>query len=146
MLRLLRRTIPLVLLVSLAACSSSGICSSGITVFIGDVAGMLKAGASLPVTICFDGNCQVTTVKHAQAGGTVFLKFDGVGSAGDHTITVSAPGGVKGEYKGPIDHFEQKSGDASCALAGVKIGADGTVTPGRIPTTTTVAPTTTIKG
>jgi len=145
MLRLLRRTIPLVLLVSLAACSSSGSCSSGITFYVGDVAGSLKAGASLPVTICFDGKCQVTTVKHAQPGGTVFLKFDGVGSAGDHTITVEAPG-LKGEYTGPIDHFEQKSGDASCALAAVKIGADGKVTAGRIPTTTTFAPTTTIKG
>jgi hypothetical protein len=147
MRRLLRRSVPLVLLVTLAACSSGTNCSSGITFYIGDVAGSLKAGATLPLTICFDGNCQVTTIKHAQTGGTVFLKFDGVGSKGDHTITVSAEGGVKGEYKGPIDTFDQKSGDGSCALAGVKIGADGKVTPGRIATTTTVAQaTTTTKG
>lgn len=146
MRRLLRRTVPLVLLVTLAACSSGTNCSSGITFYIGDVAGSLKAGASLPLTICFDGKCQVTTIKHAQTGGSVFLKFDGVGSSGDHTLTVEAPG-VKGEYKGPIDHFEQKSGDGSCALAGVKIAADGTITPGRIVTTTTVArATTTTKG
>jgi hypothetical protein len=138
------------MLVALAACSSGTNCKEGITFFIGSIAGSLKPGSSLPVTICFDGTCQVTTITHAQTAGTVFLPFKGVGSSADHTITVKADGGVNGEYKGPIDTFQQKSGDGSCALAAVKIGADGTITPGRLPAATTtntpVKATTTTKG
>ena len=133
------------MLAALAACSSDGSCKQGITFYIGDIAGSLKPSSTLPVTICFDAKCQVTTVSHSQTAGSVFLAFDGVSASGDHTITVTAEGGVKGHYKGPLDHFDQASGGGRCALAAVKIGADGTITPGRVPTTT-IAPPTTKKG
>jgi hypothetical protein len=129
-------------LVVLAACSDCGSkCQGGITFYVGDVAGALAHGGDEPLQICVDGQCRTTTITRANAGGTVFLAFKGVGKSGDHAITVKGTGSMQGSYKGPLDSYTTgASCGGSCALASVKIGADGSVIPGRIAPTTTTSP------
>ena len=71
----------------------------------------------------------------------MFLPFKGVGDDIDHTLTVTGVGALKGEYTGKIDSYTQDPGGdcATCDLATVKIGADGTLTPAvsAVPATTT---------
>jgi hypothetical protein len=132
-------------LVVLAACSNCGTaCKGGITFYVADVAGALARGTSEPLKICFDDKCQTTTITRANAGGTVFLPFSGVGAKGDHTLTVAGTGAMSGTYKGPIESYSQKSSCGSCSLASVKIAADGKVIPGHVvPPTTTLPPSST---
>ena len=137
----------------LVACSNcNSPCKQGITFYVAEVAGSLSRGGTEPLNICFDGSCKDVTITREQVGGSVFVPFTGVGKTGDHDLTVTGTGSFKGEYKGKLASYVQKGsgGCASCALATVKIGADGTLTPGvpATPATTTtvgvVAPTTTV--
>jgi hypothetical protein len=138
-----RRVLLAAALVVLAACSDCGTaCKEGITFYVADVAGALARGTTEPLKICLDGQCASTTIARANAGGTVFLPFKGVGSKGDHTLTVTGTGSMSGSYKGPIESYSQKTGCGTCSLASVKIGADGTVTPGHVVPPTTTSPTT----
>jgi hypothetical protein len=137
------RYLLLAALAVLAACSNcnAAACKGGITFLVADVAGALARPASGPLQICFDGQCKSVTVTRSDAGGSVFLAFSGVGRSGDHTISVKGVGSMKGDYKGPIDSYNTPASCAgTCALASVKIGADGMITPGRVtPTTTTIS-------
>jgi hypothetical protein len=84
------------------------------------------------------------TITREQVGGSVFLPFKGVGKAIDHDLTVTGVGSFKGEHKGKLSSYLQDPGGScsTCALATVKIGADGALTPA-LPapksTTTTIA-------
>ncbi len=109
-----------------------------------DVAGSLARGTDEPLHICFDGNCRDVTITRADAGGSVFVPFTGVAKDIDHDLVVTGAGALRGEYKGRLSSYVQKpNGSAcpgSCALAAVKIGSDGKLTPGvpaPQPTTTT---------
>ena len=116
-----------------ASCSDCGSkCTEGITFIVADVAGSLARGTSEPLHICFDGECKDVTVSRDDAGGSVFLPFSGVGKDTDREITVQGTGSLQGSYKGPLASFTQDPGGdcKTCALATVKIGADGTLTPG----------------
>ena len=123
-------------------------CTSGITFAVAGVAGALAGGTTEPLHICLDGTCHDVTIARANAGGTVFVAFAGLGTDSEHDLTVTGTGSFKGEYKGKLATFAQKPNGASCpgscALATVKIAADGTLTPG-VPSTptTTTTPTTT---
>ncbi|MGZ4671030.1 MAG: hypothetical protein ACXWBO_00330 [Ilumatobacteraceae bacterium] len=137
---------------TLVACNNcKANCSEGITFYVAEVAGALSRGGTEPLHVCFDGDCKDVTVTRENAGGTVFLKFGGVGKNVDHDLTVTGIGSFKGKYKGKIASYNQDPGGScsTCALATVKIGADGAITPGApAPTATTttigaVAPTTT---
>jgi hypothetical protein len=132
-------------LVVLGACSNDcPPCKEGVTFYISDVAGSLAPGTEETLKFCFDGQCKDTTISRADAGGTVFVEFSGVGKGGDHAISVAGPASVQGEYKGPISTFDQGGGSCSCAVAAVKVGADGTLTPGTAAvSSTTSAPATT---
>jgi hypothetical protein len=158
---MLRRVLLATFAVVLVACSPNSSCptakcTEGITFLVGEVAGSLSRGAKDDLQVCFDGKCQDTTVTRANVAGSIFLPFTGVAGSGDHTITVKATGGgsLQGEYKGKIVSYVQKPNGAkcpgSCSLATVKIGADGTITPGvpKSTLTTTTAPSgsTTTKG
>ncbi len=128
----------------LVSCSDCGTkCTQGITFAVADVAGALARGTEQPLKICFDGQCRDVTIKRANAGGSVFLPFGGVGTTGDHHLTVSGSASMKGDYNGPLASYSQKTGCGTCALATVKIGADGAITPGvpigPAPSTTTTA-------
>jgi hypothetical protein len=150
---MLRRIALVVVAFALVACSDcSSKCKEGITFYVAEVAGALSRGGTEPVTICFDGSCQDTTITREQVGGSVFLPFKGVGKNIEHDLTVTGVGAFKGEYKGKLPSYLQDPGGScsTCALATVKIGATGTLTPA-VPapqnTTTTVgvaAPTTTV--
>jgi len=125
-------------------------CTGGITFLVGDVAGALARGSSEPLSVCFDNQCRDIAVSRANAGNSVFLPFDGVGKDVDHTLTVKGSGTLTGSYSGKLTTVVQKPGGGckSCALATVKVGADGTLTPG-VPgpsTSSTVATTTTSVG
>lgn len=128
-----------VALVSCSNCDSK--CTEGITFYVAELAGALSRGGTEPLTICFDGTCKDVTITRDQVGGSVFLPFNGVGGAADHDLTVTGTGSFKGEYKGKLASFTHDPGGdcSSCSLATVKIGADGTLTPGvpAAPTTTT---------
>ena len=116
-----------------ASCSDcTSKCTEGITFIVSDVAGSLARGTSKPLHICFDGACKDVTITRADAGGSVFLPFSGVGKNTDHEITVQGTGSLQGTYNGPVASFTQDPGGdcKTCALATVKIGADGTLTPG----------------
>ena len=136
----------------LVSCSSNGCptakCSGGITFNVAELAGALARGTDEPLHICLDGTCHDVTVARATTGGSIFVAFEGVGSGTDHDLTVTGIGSLKGEYKGKLASYEQKPNGASCpgscALATVKIGADGRLTVG-VPkaSATTVAGTTT---
>ncbi|MEP7048510.1 MAG: hypothetical protein ABI949_17600 [Ilumatobacteraceae bacterium] len=147
-----RRVALVVVAVTLVACSNcDNKCTQGITFLVSNVAGALARGSSEPLTICFDGTCHDVKITRANAGGSVFLPFTGVGNKADHDLTVTGTGSFKGEYHGPVASYSQEPGGGckTCALATVKIGADGTLTPGvvAIPASTTtsvVAPTATV--
>ena len=127
-----------------AGCSNcSQSCTAGITFDVSALAGSLGRGTEEPLTVCFDGTCRAVTVSRENVGGTVFLPFSGVNRTGDHDLTVTGSGAFKGEYHGPIVSYSQKSSCSICALATVKIAADGALTPG-VPVAPTV--TTTIAG
>jgi hypothetical protein len=126
-------------LVSCSNCDSK--CTEGITFSVAELAGALSRGGSEPLTVCFDGTCKDATITRDQVGGSVFLPFKGVGKAVDHDLTVTGTGSLKGQYKGKLASYTQSpgAGCSSCSLATVKIGADGTLTPGvpAAPATTT---------
>lgn len=137
---------------ALVACSDCDVqCKEGITFYVAEVAGALGRGGEEPLHICFDGDCKDTTVTRDNVGGSIFLAFNGVGKDVDHDLTVTGTGAFKGEYKGKITSYTQDPGGdcKACALATVKIGDDGTLTPAVVATTATtttvgvVAPTTT---
>jgi hypothetical protein len=124
-------------------------CKGGITLYVADLAGSLSRGGSEPLHVCFDDNCQDVTITRDDSGGSVFLPFKGVGADIEHTLTVTGVGALKGEYTGKIDSYTQDPGGdcATCILATVKIGADGTLTPAvsatpAVTTTTTTTATT----
>jgi hypothetical protein len=144
MLRLLSVLAAASVVVSCSDCATAK-CKEGITFYVADVAGSLARGTEEPLHICFDGTCRDVTITRADAGGSVFVPFDGVAKDIDHDLTVTGAGAMKGEYRGRLASYVQRpNGTAcsgSCALATVKIGADGKLTPG-IPTpqpTTTAA-------
>ncbi len=132
-----------------ASCSSGSCstakCDGGITFYVAEVAGSLARGTEEPLHICFDGTCHDATVTRSNVGGSIFVPFSNVGKAGSHDVTVTGVGAMHGEYKGEIASYVQRpngtSCAGSCALATMKIGADGTITPG-VPasTATTVVP------
>lgn len=127
-----------------ASCSDCGSAKNteGITFLVADVAGALARGTTEPLHICFDTQCQDVSISRSNAGGSVFVAFSGVGKDIDHDLTVTGIGSLKGEYKGKLPSYIQKPNGNSCpgsSLATVKIGADGTLTPGvpKVPQTTT---------
>jgi hypothetical protein len=147
-----RRSALAVVALALVACSNCNAqCKEGITFYVAELAGSLSRGGTEPLHICLDGNCQDTTVTRSNVGGSIFVAFSGVGKAIDHDLTVTGVGAFKGEYKGKIPSYTQDPGGSCkvCALATVKIGADGTMSPSvpaaRSTTTTVVggAPTST---
>ena len=146
-----RLTLAVVAAFVVASCTDCGsaTCTEGITFLVGDVAGSLAGGTQEPLHICFDGTCQDVTISRANAGGTVFLPFSGVGKDSDHDLTLAGTGSMHGEYKGKLASYVQRpnggSCPGSCALASVKIGSDGTLTPG-IPTVPTETTTTSTSG
>ena len=132
------------LAIALVACDScDSKCTEGITFYVAEIAGALSRGRSAPLSVCFDGTCKDVTITREQSGGSVFLAFDGVGKNVDHDLTVTGTGSIKGEFKGKLASFTQDPGGdcSSCALATVKIGADGTLTPG-VPAASVVTTTT----
>ena len=139
-----RRFALVLVALALVACSNCDAkCTEGITFYVADVAGSLSRGGTEPLHICFDGSCKDTTVTRDNVGGSVFLAFSGVGKDIDHDLTVTGIGAFKGEYKGKISSYTQDPGGdcKACALATVRIGADGTLTPAVVAprnTTTTV--------
>jgi hypothetical protein len=144
---MLRRFALLAAAFLVGSCShcSTAKCKEGITFYVADVAGSLARGTAEPLRICLDGNCQDVTITRANAGGTVFLAFSGVAKDIDHDLTVTGTGSLKGQYTGKLSSYIQKPNGASCpgtcALASVKIGSDGKLTPGipAVQKTTTVA-------
>ena len=138
----------------LVSCSSNGCpsatCPGGITFNVAEVAGALARGSDEQLHICLDGTCHDTTVSRANAGGSIFVAFEGVGNGADHDLTVTGIGSLKGEYKGKLASYDQKPNGASCpgscALATVKIAADGTLIPGvpKAPVTTVAGSPTTV--
>ncbi len=147
---MLRRLALVVVALGVAACSNcDSPCKEGITFYVAEVAGALSPGSEVPLHICFDGSCQDVTITRDNVGGSVFLPFSGVGKQGDHELTVTSTSSLTGSYKGPVSSYVQDPGGdcKSCALATVKIAADGTLTPAvpapsPVATTTGVAPTT----
>ena len=116
----------------LVACSNCDKpCKEGITFYVAEVAGALSRGSSVPLHLCLDGECHDVTITRDNVGGSVFLAFEGVGNDGDHDLTVTGTASLKGSYHGKISSYEQDPGSdcKSCALATVKIGVDGTLTP-----------------
>ena len=143
---MLRRFLLAAVIVVLAACSDCGAsCKEGISFYVSDAAGALAPGRKEDLQICFDGACKTTTLSRSNVGGTVFLAFSGVGKSGDHTITLTSTGALKGTYTGPLTTYTQTtkgSCTSKCPVAAVKIGADGSLTPGK-PAVPVVASTTT---
>ena len=136
----------------LAACGDdcSTPCQKGITFYVSELAGSLSPGSSEQISLCFDGDCKEVTISRKDVGGTTFVKFPGFGSGGDHTLTLTGPGSLSGEFKGEVPVLDQSPGGAcaTCAMGVVKVGADGSLTPGQVPasTSTTAGPTTTSGG
>lgn len=139
-----RRSPLLAVVLALAACSDCDrTCKEGITFYVADVTGAMAPGTSEQLHLCVDGNCKDITVSRAESGPTVFFGVSGLGGGGDHTITVTGTGSLKGEYKGPLSTFTQQSDDESCGscqIGAVKIAADGTLTPGEAAPTATAPP------
>jgi len=128
-----RRVALALLAVALVGCHNcDNACKEGITFNVAEVAGALSRGGQVPLHICFDGECQDVTITRDNAAGSVFLPFSGVCKAGDHHLAVTSTSALKGDYTGPITSFVQDPGGdcKTCALATVKVGADGTLTPG----------------
>ena len=129
---MLRRLALVVFALGPVGCSNCDkACKEGITFYIAEVAGALSRGSEVPLHICLDGSCQDVTITRDNVGGSVFLPFSGVGKQGDHELTVTSTSSLKGNYTGPISSYVQDPGGdcKSCALATVKIAADGTLTP-----------------
>jgi hypothetical protein len=128
-------------LVGCSNCDSK--CTEGITFYVADLAGALSRGGTEPLTICFDGTCKDAKITRDQVGGSVVLPFNGVGKDVDHDLTVTGIGSFKGQYTGKLASYTQDPGGdcSSCSLATVKIGADGTLTPG-VPAASTTTTTT----
>jgi hypothetical protein len=133
------RRLALILAVAwlLSGCSSdcnSATCRGGITFNVAEVVGALARGTEEPLHVCFDGTCHDVTVSRTKTKSTVFLPFDGVGNDVDHQLTVTGTGAFKGDYTGKIASYIQKPNGpkcgGSCALASVKIAANGALTPG----------------
>jgi hypothetical protein len=128
-----RRAAALVVVaLTLVGCSKcNNKCKEGITFSIGEIAGALAPGGQEQLNICFDNTCHDVTVTRQNAGGSVFLPFNGVGKAGDHHITVKGTGSFQGDYTGPVFSYTQDPGGSckACSLTTVKIGIDGTITP-----------------
>ncbi len=145
-----RRLALVAVALGLVACSNCDReCKEGITFYVAEVAGALSRGGEVPLQICFDGSCQDVTITRDNVGGSVFLPFSGVGKQGDHELTVTSTSSLRGEYNGPISSFVHDPGDdcKSCALATVKIAADGTLTPAvPAPVPSTIGATTTTGG
>jgi hypothetical protein len=135
---MLRRAACVFVACVLVSCSSGSCptakCTGGITFYVADVAGSLARGTSEPLHICFDSACRDVVISRANAGGTIFVPFSGVGTDVVHDITVTGSGSLKGEYNGKLASYVQQPNGAacagSCALASVKIAADGALTPG----------------
>ena len=141
MLRRIAFVVVALVLVGCSNCSSK--CKEGITFYVAEVAGALSRGGTEPVTICLDGSCQDVTITREHVGSSIFLPFKGVGKNIDHDLTVTGVGAFKGEYKGKLPSYLQDPGGScsTCALATVKIGANGALTPATpapLSTTTTV--------
>ena len=129
---MLRRIALVAVALTLVACSNCTTkCKAGITFYVAEVAGALSRGGSEPVTICLDGSCQDVTITREHVGSSIFLPFKGVGNNVDHDLTVTGVGAFKGEYKGKLASYLQDPGGScsTCALATVKIGANGSLTP-----------------
>jgi hypothetical protein len=159
-----RRLAAAALALALFACSPNNscptaTCQSGVSFILKDVVGSLATGGKIALKLCVDGTCKDVTVARTDASTRQFVEVGGLGGQGSHTVTVTATDGkaVKGEYKGALaTAVDQPSGaacPAKCPIATVKVGDDGTITPG-VPATagssTTVAgaavPTTTAGG
>jgi hypothetical protein len=139
---MLRRLTLVAFALTLAACSNcDSPCKGGITFYVAEVAGALSRGGQEPLHICLGGNCRDVTVTRDNVGGSIFVPLKGLGNDIDHDLTVTGTGSFKGEYRGRITSYSQAPGGdcSTCALATVKIGADGTLTPGvpATPATTT---------
>lgn len=136
--------------VVLAACGSDCTtpCRKGITFYVSELAGSLAAGSSEQVEVCFDDQCEQITVSRSDVGGTVFVPFADFGGTGDHSLRLTGPGSLSGAYDGAVPVFDQSGGGCpTCAMGVVKVGADGTLTPGQAgpttPSTSVGAPSTT---
>lgn len=142
---MLRRTFFLAAVALLAACSDCNTkCTEGITFYVSDVAGTLSPGTKEQLKICFDTTCRQVEISRSNAGGSVFVPFKGVAKSGDHHITLTGPASLSGDYTGPIEAITQNASSSCghCALGTVKVGADGTLTPGSaVPNTTLVTTT-----
>ena len=144
MLHSMRRALIALPVLLLVACSSdSASCNTGVSFYVADIAGTLAAGKTVPVNICFDGDCQDITVSHDDDVSPVFVKFGGITKDGDHSLKVSVNGGAEQTYDGPVQGFGV---DGGCTVGAVKLGADGTITPGSAAPTTTAAATSTTAG
>jgi hypothetical protein len=143
---MLRRSLLVAVVALLAACGNcDSPCKSGITFYVTSLAGSLAPGTKEDVKFCLDDSCSTSTISRDMVGGTVFVESGNVG-AGDHTVTVSAEGGLSATYTGAIEAFEQQGGADcdTCKVGAVKVSADGTLTPGvAVPNSTTTAPATT---
>jgi hypothetical protein len=143
---MLRRSLLVAVVALLASCGNCGSpCKSGITFYVSPLAGALAPGTEQDVEFCFDDQCSTATVTRDLVGGTLFFEYSGV-SSGDHTVTVSADGGLSGTYTGPIEAAKQNGGANcdSCKVGAIKVASDGTLTPGvAVPNSTTTAPATT---
>jgi hypothetical protein len=128
-------------LIVLSACGDDCAtpCQKGITFYVSELAGSLGAGSSEQVTLCLDADCKDVTVSRSNVGGSLFVPFDGVDGNAAHTVTLTGPGSLTGSYQGTLPVFDQSVGGgcASCAMAAVKIAADGTLTPGQAATNST---------
>ena len=119
------------------ACSddcSTKSCKSGITLFVGDLVGSLARGSQVAVKVCLDDECRDLTISRADGKQTVFVAFDGVGKDGDHELRLTSDGSISGSFTGALPTLQQlpngKDCSGSCAIASVRVSADGTLTPG----------------
>ena len=130
-----------------SACSSdcNATCTGGVTFDVSPVVGAMARGTNETLHLCFDSQCHDITVSRSNVGGTVFVPFDGVASAGDHTLTVTGAGSFKGQFRGAVPSYQGSAGSGSCkvscGLATVRIGADGSLQPATpVPAATTTVP------
>ncbi len=107
-------------------------CRAGVTLYVGALAGTLAPGSSEQISVCVDDACHDVELSRSNVGGTVFVAAPDVGRSGGHTVTLTGPGAVHGDYTGPLTVFDQSGarGCAFCAIAAVEVGADGALTPG----------------
>lgn len=129
---MVRRASALVLVV--ASCSDGcPPCREGINLSVDRLSGTLGAGYSMDVEFCVDAKCTTVTVASQMATGTIFVPVDGLTDGGDHHLTVTGPGGVSGDYTGPIEVIDQAAAaDCECGISTVKVLEDGTIEPGQV--------------